>query len=179
MAATSTHGSMGQQWRFSVRLDSARAARLKGVSAEVGCAPSEFVRRLLDQYVTSRFPKPAIQRPEIKVATAGLRQLPITTGETPKEASAASPDPRLTATVKSAPSARSAPGVEALSCPPSIAELESQYRAFGAAIWKQRNVLFQRTVVAAKIAQSNNENPKDAELYAELLRLGKQFGLFT
>jgi len=57
--------------------------------------------------------------------------------------------------------------------------LESQYRAFGEQIWKERRVLFQRTVAAAKIAQANNENPKDAALYAELLKLGQQFGLFN
>ena len=179
MAATSTHGSIGQQWRFSVRLDSGRAARLEKVSAEVGCSPSEVFRRSLDCYLTARSPNPVIQRPEMKVAPAGVRQLPTTTGESPKVASAASPEPRPTAVVKAAPSARSAPGIETSSCPPSVAEMESQYRAFGAQIWKERRVLFQRTVLAAKIAQSNNENPKDAALYAELLRLGRQFGLFN
>ena len=105
--------------------------------------------------------------------------LPITSGESPKAATAASPDPRLTEGVKAAISGQSTQAVGASSFPPSVAELESQYRAFGEQIWKERRVLFQRTVAAAKIAQANNENPKDAALYDELLKLGQQFGLFN
>jgi hypothetical protein len=179
VAATSTHGSMGQQWRFSVRLDSGRAARLEKVSAEVGCSPSEVLRRSLDCYLASRSPKPAIQRPEMKMAPAGVRPLPITTGESPKEASAASPGPRPTATVKAATSWPSTPTNPTLSLRSKIDEFVRQYRAFGSEIWPERRRLFQRLFAAAYVAQENSENPKDSELYAELLKLGQRFGLFS
>jgi hypothetical protein len=32
-------------------------------------------------------------------------------------------------------------------------------------------------VAAAAVAQGNGENPKDADLYHELLRVGREYGL--
>jgi hypothetical protein len=179
VAETVTHGRVGQQWRFSVRLDSERAARLKNFSSEVGCAPSELVRRLLDQYVASRSPKPTIQRREMNVVSAGVRPLPTATRETPKAASAACPSLRLTAIVRAAPIAPAASTGRTSSQVPKIDELVAQYRAFGGEIWPERRRLFQRLFAAARVAQENNENPKDFELYTELLRLGQRFALFN
>jgi hypothetical protein len=180
VAATATHGSRGQQWRLSVRLDVTRASLLRTLSAEIGCPPSELLRRSLDYYAASRSTRPpAPKRPEINAATTGLRQLPIANGGSPKAASPASPEPRLTTTVRAETTPQPTKAVGASSQHSGVAELENQYRAFGALIWKERRVLFQRTVVAAKVAQANSENSKDAEIYAELLRLGQEYGLFS
>lgn len=171
---------MDQGWRFSVRLDPVRARRVRELAAQGGCVPSDLLRRALDHYVASGAQRlSATKRAEINASTAGMCQIPIASRQGQGAASAASPHQSPTEGVKAATSTEPTQAVAASSCPPSVAELESQYRAFGAQIWTARRVLFLRTVVAAKIAQSNNENPRDTALYAELLKLGQQFGLFN
>ena len=44
VAATSTHGSIEQQWRLSVRLDDKRALLLRRLSIEAGIVPSDVIR---------------------------------------------------------------------------------------------------------------------------------------
>jgi hypothetical protein len=180
VAATSTQGSVGRQWRFSVRLDHGRALFLKRLSDEAGCPPSELVRRLLDQYTASKSPAPAApKRANLNVATVSLRQLPITNGESPKAASPAIPELRPTAPLKAVTSTQPTQAVEVSSSQPCVAEFVAQYRAFGGEIWSERRRLFQRLLAAAKVAQSNNENPKDAELHRELIALGMKYGLLN
>ena len=58
-----------------------------------------------------------------------------------------------------------------------VAEIMSQYRAFGAGMWRERDRLLQRLICAAEVCQSNGENPRDAELYGELLALGAKYGV--
>jgi hypothetical protein len=169
---------MDQGWRFSVRLNPVRAACLRKLAAQDRCAPSDLLRRALDNYTTARTQGlPVTNRAEVNVATVGLRQLPIASEGIQEEASAAPSDPRLTAVVKAAIGTQASLVVGACSCLPGVPELESQYHAFGAQIWRERRMLFRRTVTAAKVAQANNENPRDAELYAELIRIGDVFGL--
>jgi len=174
VAATSTHASVGQQWKLSVRLDDNRASLLKKLSAEVGCSPSGVLRRSLDCYFAARSLKPAIQRPEAKVAPAGVRPLPITTGEGPKAASATSPESCLTTIVKAAPSTPSAT-VPTPPLPTRIADLITQARGFGSQLRRIRREQFQRAFAASVVAAESADNPQDSEVYAEMLRLGRTY----
>jgi hypothetical protein len=168
--------SMGQRWRPSVRLDDKRALLLRTLSAEIGCPPSEVLRRAIDHYATSRSSKPIVQRPEMKVATAGARVLPITTGESPKVASAASQDSCLTAVVKAAPSAPSSPKGPTPFLPHGIAELITQARGFGSQLRRIGREQFQRAFAASAVAAESAENPQDVQVYDELLRVGRKYG---
>jgi hypothetical protein len=60
--------------------------------------------------------------------------------------------------------------------PEKVSVLLPGYRAFGSQIWQERRRLFQRLLAAAEIAQENRENPRDAELRYELLRIGYAYG---
>ena len=178
MAATSTNGRMGQGLRMSVRLDCKQTSLLRTLSAEVGCSASEVLRRSLDCYLAARSPKSVIQRPEMKAAPAGVRQLPIASGESPKVSSAASPAPCLTSSVKAAPSAPSTPTDPTTAVPARIAELITQARGFGSQLRRIRREQFQRAFAATAVAAENAENPKDDEVYIEMLRLGRRYRWF-
>jgi len=60
-----------------------------------------------------------------------------------------------------------------------VGELLPQFRALGMALRPERRRLFHRLFAAAEVARENAENPRDAELYAELLRLRQTYGLFS
>jgi hypothetical protein len=176
--AASTHEGIGQLWKPSVRLDDKRALLLRGLSAEIGCPPSEVLRRSLDCYAASRLARPRVSGAQ-QVARAGASQPSKASRESPKAVPSAVPELCRTVPVKDAPcvpstSIRSTPSVQA-----RHAELVAQYRHFGCKIWRERNRLFQRLLAAAEVAKANNENPRDAELYTELSRVGQQFGMFN
>jgi hypothetical protein len=175
LAATSAHGRMEQQWRVSVRLDSARAVLLKKLSTETGCDPSELIRRSLDHYAASRSPKRTNQRPEMKVPNAALRQVMLAGIQGPKVASAVPPELRLTTIVKVAPSAPSTPTDPTPALPTRIAELVTQARGFGSQLKRIRREQFQRAFVASAVAAESAENPQDSEVYADMLRLGRRY----
>ena len=155
---------MPQKWRFSVRLDPVRAALLQKLSTETGCGPSEVVRVALDRFEASRAPgqssgssTPGKGSGDVAAASVAVARL---TG------------PMLSA---SAPAVRLVP----LSNPPKLAELLAFYRSCGGKVWEERRQLFHRLFSAAGAAQEHRENPRDVDLYNELLRLGRTYGLFN
>jgi len=173
VTAASTLESIGQRWKPSVRLDDKRASLLRALSAEIGSPPSEVLRRAIDHYAASRSPKPAIQ-----MAPAGVRHLPIASGESPKVSSAASPAPCLTTSVKAAPSPPSTPTDPTTAVPARIAELITQARGFGSQLRRIRREQFQRAFAASAVAAENAENSEDDEVYIEMLRLGRRYRWF-
>jgi hypothetical protein len=178
MTATSTTGSMKQGCKFSVRLDAKHDALLETLSADIGCTLSEVLRQSLDCYAASRSPRPPAPSRQ-QVVSAGASQLPIVSRERPIAAPPAPPELCRTVLVKDAPSVPSAPTRPTPTVQARNAELLAQYRHFGCEIWQERNRLFQRLLAAAEVAKANNENPRDAEICAEILRLGQRFGVFN
>src|SRR5258708_17585131 len=169
---------MRQGLRVSVRLDCARASLLRKLSSEVGCPPSEVLRRSLDHFAASRSPRASMpKRAEPNVLTVGLRHLPITSIQGPKAASAPCPDPRLTAVVKAATSAPYTPTGPEPSFPPGIAELVTQCRAFGSELRRIRRQQFQRALAASVVAMESAENSQDAQVYMDLLSVGRKYSL--
>ena len=164
--------------RITVRLDGRRAALLNRVSNESGCDASEVVRRALDQLAS-----PDSHR-NGDSPTNGSAQVSGTLGQVNNSATTRAIVPvcqrseaSLT-TGKASSTIRSSQNVP-LSFPPKIEELVALYRSFGGEVWKERRRLFQRLFASAEVAQENCENPRDAELYGELARIGKAYGLFT
>lgn len=146
---------------MSVRLDAERAALLKKLSVDVGCPPSDVIRRSLEAFAAERSQEAAVQK-----------HASLATPSTPT-----CPQPRQTDAVAS-PRPPAVPAVP-LSFPPTHDELVALYRACGALVWPERRRLFQRVLAAAEVAQEYRENPRDGELYGELLRLGRDFGQFN
>src|SRR5207249_5714979 len=136
--ATSTLGLAGRHWRFSLRLDPKRASLLRILSAEVGCPPSEVLRRSLDHYAASRSPRPpAPELAEMNAPTAGLSQGPITSGERSKAPSTAASEPGLTSIVRAALD-QPPPTGPVRSFPREVLDYVAQYRSFGAEVWPER-----------------------------------------
>lgn len=75
------------------------------------------------------------------------------------------------------PSCLGQPNLAEYALPATLVELLPRYRHFGMEICKERRRLFQNLVAAAEVTREPSDNPRDAELYLELLRVGRKFGL--
>lgn len=171
-----SESSFSQRRRITVRLDVQHAAVLQNVCRRSGLDTSHAIRRALESLAASH-PTQRTVSPHSQAA------VPPTTSENvaairPGNAGAtATPMPQGTppATL-GAPKPLIAHSMSATSFSKS-AELLSQYRAFGCQIWPERRRLFQRLLAAANVAQQYRENPKDAELYGELLQLARKYNV--
>jgi hypothetical protein len=112
----------------------------------------------------------------MKVANAGPRKLPTAIEERSKVALAASPELCLTTIVKDATKAPSTQTGLIPVLTPRIAELVTQARAYGSQLRRIQREQFQRAFAASAVAAESAENPQDAQVYDELLRLGRRYG---
>jgi hypothetical protein len=61
--------------------------------------------------------------------------------------------------------------------PRQLDELLPRYRAFGMEIWKELRRCFGALVAICEVVRQHSQNAQDRALCAELVRLGKLFGL--
>ncbi len=167
---------LSRGWRITVRLDAQRAEVHRNVCQKTGLDASHAVRKALDGWAapppTQRTVSPHSQAPvppETAEHVAAIRP--------PNSSAAATSLPQVTAPATlPAPKPLITHSMSATLFSKS-AELLSQYRAFGAQIWPERRRLFQRLLAAASVAQECRENPKDAELYGDLLQLAGKYNV--
>lgn len=61
--------------------------------------------------------------------------------------------------------------------PRELEELLPRYRAFGMEIWKERRRCTGFLLAICEVAREHSQNAQDRALCAEILRIGRQFGL--
>jgi hypothetical protein len=61
--------------------------------------------------------------------------------------------------------------------PPEVQQLVPSYRAFGTVLPKERRLRFMGLVALCGLVAETSENSQDALLCAELIALGRRFGL--
>ena len=61
--------------------------------------------------------------------------------------------------------------------PPDLQRLLPQYRSFGAQIWQERRRCLGALLAICEVVREQSRNAQDQALCAEILRIGKRFGL--
>ena len=160
--------------RLTVRLDDRRTALLQRLREQTGCDASEVIRRALDGFRNSPSPgtpKQASPLCNVPSAPPGLLK-PLAGRPDPLSATTCQPSSTQQAKAQRMSGDR-APAVP--SRPEKVEELLGHFRAFGMAIRPARRNLFQRLVAAAEVACESSDDPRDTELFAELLQLGNRY----
>jgi hypothetical protein len=170
--------SMNGSKRISVRLGAAQVAQLKLRCQAAGCDVSQLVRQALDGFLSPRDDRAGIHALEEGRNHHGAADVEHAAAESARKDESIAPTGAVpgrgvvqvwTREVSQASKTQPFPAV--------VAELLPRFRCFGGAIWPERRRLFQAVAAASAVAQENAENPRDATLYRELLRLGWEYGL--
>ena len=69
-------------------------------------------------------------------------------------------------------------GAQSYAFPSELGDLLPRYRAFGMEIWQERRRCFGALLAICEVARQHSRNARDRAICAELLRLGKRFGIF-
>jgi len=179
--------------RVTFRLSSDQAGRLQDVCLETARDRSAIIRNALGDFFNRRNEphrsggsasstvqrQAAVHTPPPAIGDhGGLREVQTVHAESPKVATSTLAKSCQPAPVKAAApqSVRARPE---LSLPPSIAALVPQSLGLGAELQKVRRTQFQRVVAATFIATETLESGREAQLYAELTRIGREFGLLV
>lgn len=166
---------MSETRKLSVRLDSKRQALLDQRCAENGCARSELVRQALDQFLRSRNHQAGnCGQTEERILPANTRVVCVE-GELARRVEGVVPPGTVPRTDAARERLQERSHVTK-PIPAALAEHLPRFRGVGAAIWQERRRLFLNVAAAAAVAQENAENPKDADLFEELLRVGREYG---
>jgi hypothetical protein len=182
---------MADSKRISVRLNAAQGADLEKLCGETGRDASVVVRRALAAFLrvspnspgsTDGPSAPPQHQPPADVPTPAtrtdgdLRTVAINETANSKAGPSALSQVRPTEAAKAVAPPPTQPGLTP-SLPPGLEELETEARGLGMALRKVRRLQFQRVVAATAVAAESAEELRDGELFIELVRLGRAFGL--
>jgi Arc/MetJ-type ribon-helix-helix transcriptional regulator len=172
------NGSINGSKRISVRLGEKQVAQLKLRCKTAGCDVSQLVRRALDAFLSPRDDRAGTQALGEARSHHGATDAERAAAELTRNEESIAPTgalPRADVVQVGMRKASQASEIQPFSA--VIAELLPRFRCFGGAIWPERRRLFHAVAAASAVAQENRENPRDADLYNELLRVGREYGL--
>jgi hypothetical protein len=164
--------------RISVRLRPAQVAQLRLRCQTAGCDVSQFVRQALGASLSPRDDGTGNQALEEVRNHRGAIDAERAAAESIRKGESIAPTGAVPGTgVVQVWTREVSQASKIQPFPAVVAGLLPRFRCFGGAIWPERRRLFQAVAAASAVAQENGENPRDAALYRELLRLGWEYGL--